>query len=151
MILDPEGYPDDHSGLDAPGGASPATLAKYATYWAAMMQGWSAGIDVGRPVAERRGLRVPVRVPQLPARLDLNCRSSSPSPSAAAGRSRSPGRPGANVRGFISFDAACTPASTLADEATTLLNPPWGGQFNTLQFNAGRLLRAASDLGWAHE
>ena len=47
------------------------------------------------------------------------------------------GASGSNVRGFIAFSAVCTPASTLQAEATTLLNPPWSGQFNTLQFNAG--------------
>jgi hypothetical protein len=45
VILDPEGYPDNHSGLDAPGGASNATLALYATYWAAILKGWQTGID----------------------------------------------------------------------------------------------------------
>jgi hypothetical protein len=50
---------------------------------------------------------------------------------------RSRGATGSNVRGFISFNAVCTPATTLQNEATTLENPPWAGQFNTLQFNAG--------------
>ena len=47
------------------------------------------------------------------------------------------GATGANVRGFITFNASCSPTSTLADEASTLESPPWSGQFNTLQFNAG--------------
>jgi hypothetical protein len=41
------------------------------------------------------------------------------------------------VRGFIAFAAVCSPPATLATEESTLMDPPWGGQFNTLQFNAG--------------
>ncbi|HEV2426968.1 MAG TPA: hypothetical protein VGS61_01975, partial [Acidimicrobiales bacterium] len=48
-----------------------------------------------------------------------------------------PGASGSNVRGFIAFSAVCSPPATLAAEQQTLLNPPWAGQFNTLQFNAG--------------
>ena len=47
------------------------------------------------------------------------------------------GATGSNVRGLITFDAVCSPLATLENEATTLENPPWAGQFNTLQFNAG--------------
>jgi hypothetical protein len=47
------------------------------------------------------------------------------------------GASGSNIRGFISFSATCSPKSQLKAEEQTLLNPPWAGQFNTLQFNAG--------------
>ncbi len=56
---------------------------------------------------------------------------------SANGPTQLAGATGSNVRGFISFGAACTPKSTLQSEASTLANPPWAGQFNTLQFNAG--------------
>lgn len=136
VILDPEGYPDDHSGLDAPGGASPATLAKYATYWAAMMQGWQAGVasvdpslDAGVYASQSEYRNYQLANLNMPVFVAVAFSGGGPIPVAGA--------TGANVRGFISFGAACTPASTLQSEATTLLNPPWGGQFNTLQFNAG--------------
>lgn len=136
VILDPEGYPDNHSGLDAPGGASNATLATYATYWAAILKGWQAGIDSVDPSlnaavyasqSEYRnyglsGLSMPVFVA-------LAFGDGGPVPVAGA--------TGSNVRGFITFDAVCTPLTTLESEAATLENPPWAGQFNTLQFNAG--------------
>ena len=35
---------EEGSNLVAPAGASNATLALYATYWTAMLQGWSQGI-----------------------------------------------------------------------------------------------------------
>ena len=68
VIFDPEGYPDNHSGLDAPGGSSAATLAKYATYWSAMLKGWASGIASVDPSLNAGRLRLSVRVPQLQPR-----------------------------------------------------------------------------------
>ena len=136
VIFDPEGYPDNHSGLDAPGGATPATLATYATYWTAMLQGWSAGIDSVDP-----SLNAAVYASQSEYRNYQLSSLSLPVFVALAFGGGGPiqvaGATGSNVRGFITFNASCTPAATLASEAQTLLNPPWSGQFNTLQFNAG--------------
>ncbi|MGH3732039.1 MAG: hypothetical protein ACRDVC_01465 [Acidimicrobiales bacterium] len=136
VILDPEGYPDDHSGLDAPGGASQATLAQYATYWSAMLQGWSSGIDSVDPSlnaavyasqSEYRNYQL-ASLP-MPVFVALAFGNGGPVPVAGA--------TGSNVRGFITFNASCTPATTLQSEAATLEDPPWAGQFNTLQFHAG--------------
>jgi hypothetical protein len=136
VILDPEGFPDDHSNLDAPAGASNATIARYATYWSSMLSGWQAGIASVDPTlnagayasqSEYRNYQLS-NVP-LPMFIALAFSQGGPVPV--------PGANGSNVRGFISFGAACSPASTLASEVNTLLNPPWAGQFNTLQFNSG--------------
>jgi hypothetical protein len=54
------------------------------------------------------------------------------------------GASGTNIRGYVAFGASCTPLSTLASETSTLTNPPWSGQFNTLQFNAGSYCPPAS-------
>jgi hypothetical protein len=136
VVFDPEGYPDNHSGLDAPGGASPAMLATYATYWSAMLQGWTAGIDSVDP-----SLNAAVYASQSEYRNYQLSTQSLPVFVALAFGGGGPiqvaGATGSNVRGFITFNASCTPATTLATEAQTLLNPPWAGQFNTLQFNAG--------------
>ena len=136
VIFDPEGYPDNHSGLDAPAGASNATLAVYATYWTAMLQGWQQGLDSIDPslnaavyAAQSEYRNYQLSTLSMPVFVALAFGGSGPVPVTGA--------TGSNVRGFISFDAACTPATTLASEANTLENPPWGGQFNTLQFNAG--------------
>jgi len=136
VILDPEGYPDNHSGLDAPAGASPATLAKYATYWSSMLTGWQQGIDSVDPSlnagvyteqSEYRNYQLSALT--MPVFMAIAFSGSGPTQIAGAS--------GSNVRGYISFGASCTPASTLQSEAATLLNPPWNGQFNTLQFNPG--------------
>jgi hypothetical protein len=136
VIFDPEGYPDNHSGMDAPGGASTATLATYATYWTAMLQGWSAGIASVDP-----SLNAAVYASQSEYRNYQLSTLSMPVFVAIAFGGGGPvpvtGATGSNVRGYISFNAVCTPATTLQNEATTLENPPWAGQFNTLQFNAG--------------
>ncbi|HWD94814.1 MAG TPA: hypothetical protein VG246_00135 [Acidimicrobiales bacterium] len=136
VVLDTEGYPDNHSGLDAPGGASSATLATYATYWSSMLKGWQTGIDSVDPnlnaavyasQSEYRNYQLSTN--PMPVFIALAFGGGGPVPVAGA--------TGSNVRGFITFDAACSPLSTLENEATTLENPPWAGQFNTLQFNPG--------------
>ena len=136
VIFDPEGYPDNHSGLDAPGGASPATLATYATYWSGMLSGWSAGIASVDP-----SLNAAVYASQSEYRNYQLASASMPVFVALAFGGDGPvpvtGATGPNVRGFITFNASCSPTSTLANEAATLEGPPWSGQFNTLQFNPG--------------
>ncbi|HEY1826126.1 MAG TPA: hypothetical protein VGG21_09235 [Acidimicrobiales bacterium] len=136
VIFDPEGYPDNHSGLDAPGGASASTLATYATYWSSMLSGWSAGIASIDPslnaavyASQSEYRNYGLSTLPLPVFVALAFGGGGPVPVTGAS--------GANVRGFISFNASCSPASTLASEANTLESPPWSGQFNTLQFNPG--------------
>jgi hypothetical protein len=135
VIFDPEGYPNNSSNLVAPGGASTATLALYATYWTAILSGWSQGIASVDP-----SLNAGVYANQSEYRnYDL---ANQPLPvfEALAFGGNGPvivaGASGSNIRGYIAFSAVCTPASTLATEVSTLENPPWSGQFNTLQFNA---------------
>ncbi|HEY5304343.1 MAG TPA: hypothetical protein VIJ86_09840 [Acidimicrobiales bacterium] len=136
VILDPEGYPDNHSALDAPGGSSKATLKKYATYWTAMLSGWATGIrDVDATL--RPGIYTEM---SQYANYGL---SSSILPNFEAlafgggGPLRIPGSNGHNILGYIAFNATCTPTSALHSQEQTLVGPPWSGQFNTLQFNSG--------------
>ncbi len=136
VILDPEGYPDNHSGLDAPGGASPSTLAKYARYWSAMLAGWSTGLtDVDA------ALHPGVYASQSEYRDYGLATASMPVFEAVAfaggGPVRITGSSGHNIVGYIAFDATCTPTATLRAQEHTLLTSPWAGQFNTLQFNPG--------------
>ena len=136
VIFDPEGYPDNHSHLDAPGGSSKATIATYATYWSAMVRGWAAGLasvdpslNAGVYASQSEYRNYQLATTPLPVFIALAFGSGGPIPVAGAS--------GSNVRGFIAFSATCTPLSALKAQEATLLNPPWGGQFNTLQFNAG--------------
>jgi hypothetical protein len=136
VILDPEGYPDNHSGLDAPGGSTSATLALYATYWSATLKGWISGIasvdpslNAGVYASQSEYRNYKLATLSLPVFVAVAFGNGGPLPIGGA--------TGSNIRGYISFSASCTPTSTLAAEEATLLNPPWSGQFNTLQFNAG--------------
>ncbi len=136
VIFDPEGYPDNHSGLDAPAGSSSATLAKYATYWSAMLKGWVSGmasvdpsLNAGVYASQSEYRNYNLVTLSMPVFVAVAFGNGGPTPIGGA--------TGSNIRGYISFAAACTPTSTLAAEESTLLNPPWSGQFNTLQFNAG--------------
>ena len=136
VIFDPEGYPDNHSSLDAPGGASKAVMAQYATYWASMLNGWAKGITSVDP-----SLKSGVYASQSEYRNYGLVSQTLPVFMAVAFAQGGPiqiaGASGSNVRGYIAFDASCTPTSTLKAQEATLLGPPWSGQFNTLQFNAG--------------
>jgi len=136
VILDPEGLPDNHSNLDAPAGSSQATIASYAAYWSAIMQGWSAGIAAVDPglhpglyasMSEYRNYNLS-SLP-LPVFEAVAFGGGGPTPIA--------GGQGNNILGYIAFSAVCTPTSTLHSEEKTLANAPWGGEFNTLQFNGG--------------
>ena len=136
VIFDPEGYPDNHSGLDAPGGSSNATLAKYATYWSSMLSGWASGIasvdpslNAGVYASQSEYRNYDLVTQSMPVFVAVAFGNGGPTPIGGA--------TGSNIRGYISFSASCTPKATLASEESTLLNPPWSGQFNTLQFNAG--------------
>ncbi|HQT99524.1 MAG TPA: hypothetical protein PLG60_03365, partial [Acidimicrobiales bacterium] len=136
VIFDPEGYPDNHSHLDAPSGSSNATIAQYATYWSAMLHGWSSGLNSVDPslnagvyASQSEYRNYQLSTSPLPVFMAVAFSGGGPIPVAGAS--------GSNVRGFISFGATCTPATKLANEAQTLLNPPWAGAFNTLQFNYG--------------
>jgi len=136
VIFDPEGYPDNHSGLDAPGGSSNGVIAQYATYWTQMLSGWAAGItsvdpslNAGVYASQSEYRNYGLVTSPLPVFVALAFGSGGPIPV--------PGASGSNIRGFITFNASCTPTSTLKSQESTLLNPPWAGQFNTLQFNAG--------------
>ncbi len=136
VILDPEGYPDNHSGLDAPGGSTAATLALYATYWSSMLKGWTNGIasvdpslNAGVYASQSEYRNYDLVTLSMPVFVAVAFGNGGPTPIGGA--------TGSNIRGYISFSASCTPTSTLAAEEATLLNPPWSGQFNTLQFNAG--------------
>ena len=135
VIFDPEGYPNNSSNLVAPAGASNATLPLYATYWTAMLQGWSQGIASVDP-----SLNAGLYANQSEYRNYNLAAQPLPVFEAVAFGGGGPtvisGASGSNIRGYIAFSAVCSPTSTLATEMSTLVNPPWSGQFNTLQFNS---------------
>ncbi len=123
VILDPEGFPDEHSGLD-PGGPG-STAAN----WLSFITGWAQGIESVNPYlrpafyADQFEYNTfDLAAIQLPAFVAV----AFPNPTDIL---TSDG----NVAGFIAFGATC-PAQS---EEATLMGPPWNGTFNTLQFDAG--------------
>ncbi|MBW4029872.1 MAG: hypothetical protein HIU57_04235 [Acidobacteria bacterium] len=136
VILDPEGFPDNHSALDAPAGSSPAVIAKHASYWSAMLDGWASGLTNVDPT-----LHPGFYASQTEYRNYGLANSSLPAFEAIAfgngGPIRIGGSNGSNILGYIAFNGTCSPPSALRTQEQTLLNPPWAGRFNTLQFNSG--------------
>ena len=137
VIFDPEGYPDNHSGLDAPGGSSTATLAQLRHVLERDVEGLVRRHRLGRPDAQRRRLRLAVRVPQLQPRHPVDARlrrrrlrQRRPDPRRRRQRIE-------RARLHLLQRQLHADVDAPAAEEATLLNPPWSGQFNTLQFNAG--------------
>lgn len=140
VIFDPEGWPDSHSRLDAPPGSSRAVMAQYTGYWTNMLRGWSDGLasvdpslNAGVYASQSEYRNYGLAASPLPAFIALAFGNGGPI--------RLAGLVGSNIRGFIAFSATCAPRATqpltLQQQITTLENPPWSGQFNTLQFDAG--------------
>lgn len=130
VIFDPEGLPDNHSGLDG------TPTKTYAKYWTNMVQGWIKGLASVDPtlnaglyanMSEYRNYGLATQ--PLPVFMAVAFGGGGPV--------RITGASGTNIRGYIAFDAVCKPTATLKSEESTLTSPPWSGQFNTLQFNAG--------------
>ena len=136
VILDPEGYPDNHSALDAPGGSSQATIHKYAAFWSAMLRGWSTGINDVDP-SLHPGIYAEQSEYANYGLTNLSIPVFEAIAFGGGGPVRIARSNGHNILGYIAFNGACTPSTTLHAQERTLLNPPWSGQFNTLQFNAG--------------
>jgi hypothetical protein len=123
VILDPEGFPDNHSGLDGGLGGTSAN-------WSSILSGWANGLTSVDP-ALHAGFYADqfeyntfnLASIQLPAFVAV----AFPGPQNIL---QNPN----NVAGFIAFGATC-PAG---NEEQTLLDPPWNGAYNTLQFAGGQ-------------
>ncbi len=120
VILDPEGFPDNHSGLDSGPGATSAN-------WSSFIGGWTDGLTSIDPTlhpafyADQYEYNTfDLAAIQLPAFVAV----AFPDPVDVLSN------PSANIAGFIAFGATC-PAGP---EEQTLVNPPWDGSYNTLQF-----------------
>jgi hypothetical protein len=121
VILDPEGYPDNHSGLDDP------TVGGTSSNWLSFLTGWSQGITSIDPnlhpgfYADQTEYNdFDLSAIQLPAFVAI----AFPSPSNILNST-------SNVAGYVAFGATC-PSST---EEQTLVSSPWNGSYNTLQFS----------------
>ena len=146
VIFDPEGYPDNHSGLDGPPGA--LSSAK----WASALQGWADGLHQLNP-----GTHVGVYLDQyeyatygiaqlsLPAFLAVAWSVHyTVSPQTSKLTITAPPVPpkklvsGPNIAGVISFNDFCpsewSKPGDFANQVSMFGKAPWNGTYNTLQF-----------------
>jgi hypothetical protein len=165
VILDPEGYPDDHSGLDCwqgPGGTASATdIHRYSS----MLQGWSAGLhsvdgtlNAGfyATMSEYRDFRLATVTTattdtspgqSIPAFLAVAFGYSGnssyplidPSPISSAIPYGAAQVAASNIKGIIAFYAG-VPLSVECGPWTGVaaqVLADWGAALNTLQFDPG--------------
>lgn len=135
VILDTEGYPDFHSGLDTDIGAPTDTgRARFAE----MIRGWTDGLHsvdaslpVGLYVNQAEYLAYNLRSNPLPTFVAVAWGGSTPP-------RRLPGVDGANIKGFTAFFVG-TPFSVQCDKVKdhVSLLASWGAPWNTIQFDPG--------------
>jgi hypothetical protein len=144
VILDPEGYPDNHSGLDGPPGT--VSTAK----WAAILQGWADGLHLENP-----GTHPGVYADQyeyqtygisrlaLPAFLAVAWTVSTKVVGGQVVLSSAPTPPtqfasGPNINGYISFNDFCPSEwpdhAAYLNQISMFNKAPWNGTYNTVQF-----------------
>ena len=145
VVFDPEGYPDNHSGLDGPPG--PVSSAK----WASALSGWADGLHQLNP-----GTHVGVYMDQaeygtyeiakLPLPAFLAVAWGVKYTTNAQGKltiTQPPTPPkkivsGPNIAGIISFNDFCPSewgrAGDYANQVSMFSKAPWNGTYNTLQF-----------------
>jgi len=132
VTLDPEGYPDSHSGLDAAGPAQ----------WTAMMQGWSDGIksiDGGLTPAfyatQSEYLAYNLRSINLPFFLAVAFGGDN---TTLIPPRRLSGVDGSNIQGVVAFYYGPSDGLQCATvKSATATIASWGYRYNTLQFNPG--------------
>jgi hypothetical protein len=122
VILDPEGYPDNHSGLDSGPGATAANWTSFLTGWANGLGSVDPSLHAGFYVDQNEYNAFDLSAIQLPAFVALEF----PDPTNILDNND-------NVAGYIAAGATC-PASS---EEQTLLGPAWYGSYNTLEFVTG--------------
>ncbi len=153
VILDPEGYPDDHSGLDCRSGPGGSVSQADKDEWSGMLQGWMAGLSTIDPslhgaVYSDQGEYASYGVGSLPIPAFLavafgysgnpNKPLVPPSPISSAIPYGAAHVASSNVKGVIAFyvgvpvNLECSWNTVAAQDLAN-----WGGPLNTLQFDPG--------------
>jgi hypothetical protein len=139
-ILDPEGYPDEHSCLDAIAGT--ACWFSNASYWSQMMAGWAAGLNTVAGMhpafyaTQSEYLVYNLAAINQPFFVAVAFGSSSPT--SLDPPIRLNGVNGSNIVGvsaFYSGVSASLECSSVVAAANNIAN--WGYPLNTLQFDPG--------------
>ena len=142
VIFDPEGYPDNHSGLWGPT-SPPAKLTASIANWYAMLAGWRAGIASVDPslkaalyANQYEYMRYHLYNQPLPTfiagsfaeRLVKGKKSLVPPARTAFGP---------NIRGFVVFNQFEPTCTQVTNERLILTQTPWDGAYNTVQIPPG--------------
>jgi hypothetical protein len=123
VLLDAEGFPDNHSGLDNGPGATSANWSAILTGWANGLASIDPALHAGFYADQFEYNSFDLSAIELPAFVAV----AFPGPQNILSNPT-------NVAGFVAFGATC-PAG---DEENTLVNSPWNGSYNTLQFAGGQ-------------
>jgi hypothetical protein len=140
VLFDPEGYPDNNSGLIGP--THPASaLSKSVANWYAILNGWHNGLHAVDPT-----LKAGLYANQ--AEYMTYALYGQPLPTFVAGafQINSKGQLqvptrfafGPNILGFVMFNDGSPTCAQVANEALLLTEPPWEGDYNTVQITPGK-------------
>ena len=127
VILDPEGYPDNHSGLDQGLGQTQTDR------WFQMLAGWRDGINAVDPTL-KPGVYATMSEYRNYGLTNLTMPVFLAVAFGGGGPYLIDGGRGPNVLGVIAWGAQC---SEVATQSRVFNGPPWNGRYNTIQFDAG--------------
>ncbi|HUD69129.1 MAG TPA: hypothetical protein VMQ40_02710 [Acidimicrobiales bacterium] len=136
VLFDPEGYPDNHSGLWGPT-SPPSALAKSIADYASILDGWRNGMASVDP--SLKAAFYATQHEYMTYRL-----FNLALPAFIAGSfSKPPGKQlvaptrtafGPNIRGFVMYNSGFTPSCVeVTNERLLLTEAPWDGNYNTIQ------------------
>jgi len=138
VLFDPEGYPDNHSGLWGPT-SPPAALARSVANYDAMLYGWRNGI-AAVDTSLKAGFYatqfeyMAYRLNNLPMPAFI---AGSFAQQVVAGKRQvvAPTRTayGANIRGFVMYNTFSPSCVEVTNERLILTEAPWNGNYNTIQ------------------
>jgi hypothetical protein len=136
VLFDPEGYPDNHSGLWGPT-SPPSALAKSVADYAAILDGWRNGI-----ASIDASLKAAFYANQYEYMTYRLFNLSLPA-FVSGSFSKQPGKQlvppsrtafGPNIRGFIMDNEGFAPTCVeVTNERLLLTEAPWNGDYNTIQ------------------
>jgi len=137
VLFDPEGYPDNHSGLWGPT-SPPSALARSVADYAAILQGWRNGIasvdtslKAGFYANQYEFMTYQLHNLALPAFI-AGSFSKTPGSKQLVAPTRTAFGP--NIRGFVMYNSGFTPTCVeVTNERLILTEAPWNGDYNTIQ------------------
>jgi hypothetical protein len=144
VLFDPEGYPDNHSGLWGPT-KPPSARSRSVADWYAILNGWRSGLASVDP-SLKAGLYanqyeymayalynqpLPTFIAGAFAQVTVGGKRQLEAPTRTAF--------GPNIFGFIMYNSGFVPScAEVTNERLLLTQAPWNGAYNTIQITPGR-------------